>query len=353
MRRRIVLISLAGVGAVLAAVVGVSAMGPSANPGTSHLRHARLEVGGDIYPFAVYAPAGDRVASALPLVVVVHGCGLTADQQAAASGWDAIAQRARLAVMYPDVSPVDEAQGRCWKGIWDPGAEARGRGDAGAIADMTRAVIARWHIDRFRVYAIGISAGGYEASLLGANYPDLYAAIGIHSGAAYMTAQQQRCLAGNASPTDTAALARAALRAMGRRARVMPVVAFHGDADPTVPFRCGQQAIAQWLLTDDLVLRHEHRAPLGSTPIMSHGLVPNGHAYTVTTYPDRNGCPVAQLWTIHGMGHYWSGGSADRAWLRYSDPQGPSAAAGAWAFFSRWRLDANPTCASTHRPICC
>ncbi len=327
-------------------------MTPASKTGTSHLRRLSLDVDGEVYPFIVYAPSGDRTA-AVPLVVVVHGCSMTADQQAAASGYDAIAQRARFVVMYPDVSPVDEAQGDCWQGIWDPGAEARGRGDAGAIADMTRTVIARWHIDRSRVYAIGISAGAFETSLLGADYPDLYAAIGIHSGAAYMAAQRLWCLAGNASPADTAALARSAFGAMGTRARVMPVVVFHGDADPTVPYRCGQQAIAQWLRTDDQVLKHEHRALLGSTPAISHAVVPGGHAYTVATYANRHGCPVAQLWTIHGMGHYWSGGSADRASLRYSDPRGPSAAAGAWAFFSRWRLDANQNCASEPMQTCC
>lgn len=119
----------------------------------------------------------------------------------------------------------------------------------------------------------------------------------------------------------------------------MPVIVIHGDTDPAVPYRCGQQAIAQWLGVDDLVLEREHRPGVpGSAARSLQGVVPGGHGYTVLSYADGSGCVVAQLWTVHGMGHYWSGGSADPASARYSDPRGPSAAAASWAFFSRWGL---------------
>jgi len=155
---------------------------------------------------------------------------------------DQIAAAGGFVVLYPDVDAVDRANGGCWKGIWDPGAEGHDRGDAGAIAAMTRAVIARWRIDPSRVYAIGISAGGFETSMLGAAYPDLYAAIGIHSGAGYL-AGEHGCPAGG-SASSIGAAARAALAAMGSRAGVMPVIVFHGDRDGTIPYRCGQQALA-------------------------------------------------------------------------------------------------------------
>lgn len=338
MRRRTVLITVAACGAALAVGVGITVTRPSSVPAASRWQHQRLSVSGDVYHYGVYVPSSHRAGSAVPLVVVLHGCNTTADQQATASKYNAIAEQFRFVLLYPDVDSADEAYGRCWKGIWNPGAEGRGRGDAGAIAEMTSAVIARWHIDRARVYVVGISAGAFETAILGADYPDLYAAIGIHSGAAYLGGQQG-CLAGNELPTDTGTLARAALAAMGSRARVVPVIVFHGDQDATIPYRCGQQALTQWLRTDDLILQHQRRAALPSSPTgVSHANVPGGHTYTVLSYADRSGCLIAQLWTIHGMGHYWSGGSADRSSVRYSDPRGPSAAAASWAFFSRWRL---------------
>ena len=266
-----------------------------------------------------------------------------------ASEFNAIAERHRFIVLYPDVDASDVGYGRCWKGIWEPAAEGRGRGDAGAIAEMTTAVIARWRVDRSRVYAIGISAGAFETPILAVDYADLYAAIGIHSGAAY-GGGQAGCLAPSEAPTDTNTLARAAFAAMGAHVRVMPVIVFHGDHDQTIPYRCGQQALAQWLTTDNLILAQKRRAALPLTPTtVSRADVPGGHAYTVDSYADTAGCVVAQLWTVDGMGHFWSGGSAASSSARFSDPRGPSASAASSAFFSNWRLSGQtPRCARTN-----
>jgi poly(hydroxyalkanoate) depolymerase family esterase len=340
MRGRALLITLAACGvAVAAATEVVVALTSASSPSTTgRLLDGSVSERGDVYRYAVYVPSRRAADSSLPLVVVLHGCTMTADEMAAASGYDAVAEQRRFIVLYPDVDRIDDSYGSCWKGIWEPGAEGRGRGDAGAIAEMTAAVLARWHVDRRRVYVIGISAGAFEAAILGATYSDLYAAIGIHSGAAYMGGGPG-CLAPNESPVTTGSLARAALAAMGARARLMPVIVIHGDADGTIPYRCGQQAVSQWVLTDDLLLKRERRASLPTAPTeMRHAVVPGGHAYSVASYAERSACVVVQFWTVRGMGHFWSGGSADPASARYSDPRGPSAAIASWAFFSRWAL---------------
>jgi poly(hydroxyalkanoate) depolymerase family esterase len=290
---------------------------------------------GELYHYILYIPATRHPASGLPLVVVLHGCSETAAAVAAGANYRRVADRQRFTVLYLGVGTRDEAHYECWRGIWDPRAEGRGRGDAAAIAAMTRSVITRWRLDRSRVYAIGISAGAFETAILGATYPDLYAAIGIHSGAAYM-AGVQGC---PTSPRSITTLAQAARKAMGANAHVMPVIVFHGDRDDNVPYRCGRQALAQWLRTDNLILQHEGPIPLPALAhVVSRATVPGGYAYTLSSYADPAGCPVAQLWTIHGMGHFWSGGSTDPSSARYSDPRGPSAAAGSWAFFAHWRL---------------
>jgi poly(hydroxyalkanoate) depolymerase family esterase len=335
------------VGVAVATLIVVALIGRSGSPGPGQLIRGSLSERGDLYHYAVYVPSSRRPGAATALVVVLHGCNETPEEIAAASGYDAVADRGRFIVLYPDVDASDAGVGGCWKGIWEPAAEGRGRGDAGAIAAMTEAVAARWHVDRRRLYAIGISAGGFETAILGAVYPDLFAAIGIHSGTAYMGGAQG-CLATGELPTGTDSRARAALAAMGARARLMPVIVFHGDADSTVPYACGRQAASQWLRTDDLVLARTHRAPLSLAPGgVRHAVVPGGHAYTVTSYSSARGCVVVALWTVHGMGHYWSGGSSDPAWARYSDPRGPSAARASWAFFSGWNRS------SAVRPCAC
>lgn len=298
-----------------------------------HLRHAEIAVDGRRYTYAAYLPAGGTAG--LPLLVVVHGCQTTADQQAAVSGYAPLADRRRFIVLYPDVDATGEARNRCWRAVVSPQSEGRGQGDAGAIAAMTRAAIARFGADPERVYAIGISAGGFETAILAAAYPDLYAAVGIHSGVAF---RDVTCTS-LGEPTDTvAALAGAALAEEGRRARVVPVLVLHGDADAIVPYACGRIALRQWLATDDLVLRHRGRPPLSSAPIVSRGTAAGGDLYTVASYLDASGCPVGRLITVQGMGHAWSGGTNDPSLVRYSDPHGPSAAAASWDFFARWRL---------------
>jgi poly(hydroxyalkanoate) depolymerase family esterase len=338
--RRFALVIAVAAGA--AAAVALTAAGVGHNTQgvlrAARYEHGQLSVGGAQYSYSVYVPSSVAPGSRVPLVVLLHGCTTSADQQSAASGYNPLAQKHRFVVLYPDVDAADAINGRCWRGIWDPNTETRGHGDAAAIAAMTRAAIGRWHIDPDRVYAIGMSAGAFETAILGADYPDLYAAIGIHSGAAYLGGELG-CLTAKPRPSDTTVLARAALTQMGARARVMPVIVLHGDRDERVPYRCGRQALAQWLATDRLALRRARLPALPSSPSrIVRATVPGGHSYTVSSYTDRGGCLIAQLWTIHGMGHAWSGGSPSPRSARFTDPRGPSAAAASWAFFSRWRL---------------
>jgi poly(hydroxyalkanoate) depolymerase family esterase len=318
-------------------------------PGPGRYSHASFTFHGDVYHYSLYVPASLTGHARVPLLVMIHGCTTTDDQQAAASEYDPLAVRKHFVVLYPDVDAADIANDRCWKGLLTPSTEGRGRGDAGAIAAMTRVVMSRWRIDRTRVYAIGMSSGAFETSILAAAYPDLYTAIGIHSGGAY-TRGAKGCVVLSSpyqSGPPTALLAGAAYAAMNSRARVMPVIVFHGDNDHTVDYRCGQQALHQWLATDNLVLRYAHKRPIPSDPShVSQGGVPAGYAYTVLSYASSPGCPLAQIWTIHDMGHFWSGGSPEPGSKRFTDPEGPSAADASWAFFSahRLRVSGIPSC---------
>ena len=60
------------------------------------------------------------------------------------------------------------------------------------------------------------------------------------------------------------------------------------------------------------------------------GQVPGGHAYTCATYHDAGGRAIMEQWTIHGLGHAWSGGSLPGS---YTDPKGPDASAEMMRFF--------------------
>jgi poly(3-hydroxybutyrate) depolymerase len=210
------------------------------------------------------------------------------------------------------------------------------------IAGETREVMRRSKIDPHRVYAMGMSSGSLMTSILGATYPDLFAAIGIMAGGPYRT---YACFADRGfdrPQVETPLLASQAYDAMGPYARVVPILELHGDADTTVPPKCGEQTIDQWLRTDNLVASGgaTQDAPLALTPASTATVTqPGRRPAQVREYRDPLGCLVGEKWTIAGMAHYWSGGTTEPAFAEFTDPTGPSAAEISWRFFSHFRRD--------------
>lgn len=289
------------------------------------------------YTYEAFVP-GDLPADPA-LVVMIHGCKTTAEQQRRANLLDPIARRGGFVVLYVDGSPLHLLQQRCWSGLLTPALESRTSGDAAAIAAMTRLAIERYQVDPDRVYALGMSSGAYETTLLGAYFPDLFAAIGVHSGAAFDHGALG-CMGPYLPTVSTEQLAAQALSAEGRYRRVLPVIGFHGDADTAVPYECGRDVIEQWRRTDNMVLAEQaaaHDIPAQPTGI-TDGVadVPEGRSYTVESWRQHESdCPTLQLWTIHGMSHYWSGGSPDPDAAEFTDARGPNASQAAWDFFTR------------------
>ena len=150
------------------------------------------------------------------------------------------------------------------------------------------------------------------AAIMGAAYPDLYAAIGIHSGLPVGAAHDL--------PSAFAAMKNGAAPKEPRKARrkPIPVIVFHGDRDTTVHPRNGEQALAQCIDHNETEVTVEK------------GKVPHGRTYTRTVQHDRNGKAIAEQWIVHGAGHAWSGGSRNGS---YTDPKGPNAAREMLRFF--------------------
>jgi hypothetical protein len=165
------------------------------------------------------------------------------------------------------------------------------------------------------------------------------------AGSAYSDAS----CAASGTGRDVADLAAAAREEMGERARVVPIIDLNGDADPTVPSSCGDRVVQQALRTANLVVSGRQDEPVALRPAsVRPGRKPGGHGYDVRSYTDPTGCLLAEQWVIHGMSHFWSGGSEDPRWAEWTDPRGPSAAEASWAFFSRFRRsETSPPCAES------
>mgnify|MGYP001547421099 CR=1 FL=1 len=301
------------------------------------------------YRGIVYVPGSVDPKRAVPLLVVLHGANTTAEQQRAANLFDPVARREGFIVMYPD-HETDSQLGlhplQAWR-FWDPLEMQRGVGDSQAISELTRQVMDGWNVDRERVYLAGMSAGGWMTSIMGATYPDIYAAIGVAEGGGYAIglAGFSQPLGGTLLPPQvTATLARAA---MGANARVVPVINFQGSADTAAPPATGAQLVQQWLMTNNLVVSGGLSAPFPLAPSETVSYTPGGerHPYAVDIYRDAQGCRVLEQVRIEGMEHFWPGGSDDPKLKGFTDPLAPNAAEMTWAFLRRFRLsDTAPPC---------
>jgi poly(hydroxyalkanoate) depolymerase family esterase len=267
--------------------------------------HFRNECGGRDYKFFEPARVDGRP---LPLVVMLHGCTQDPDDFARGTRMNALARSQGLAVLYPAQSQRANAQ-RCWS-WFKHNHQARGKGEPAILAGMVRHVVAAHGIDSERVYVAGLSAGGAMAAILGDAYPDLFAAVGVHSGLPTGSARDVQsafaAMNGGAQP----------VRRGARTSSTPPTIVFHGDADKTVHVVNGERVL--------------EAAGLTARPDASRGSSAAGVAYSRRVHVDSRGAERAEQWTIHGAGHAWSGGDLAGS---YPDPRGPDASAEMLRFF--------------------
>ena len=279
--------------------------------------------------YKLYIPSG-YIGQEVPLVVMLHGCTQSPNDIAAGTQMNRLAEENIFLVAYPA-----QAQGanmnKCWN--WFKASDQqRGRGEPSLVAGITRQVIDEYNVADGQVYVVGMSAGGAMAAIMAEAYPDLYAAVGIHSGLAPGAAHDMPSAfaamhqGGPAIPRRDVPTA----TATGESARIVPAIVFHGDRDRTVHPRNAERLLEHYCPAS---LTGSRDDASGSAPreTVRQGQVPGGHAYTRATYRDAGGRAMAERWTVHGLGHAWSGGSSSGS---YTDPKGPDASAEMVRFFN-------------------
>jgi poly(hydroxyalkanoate) depolymerase family esterase len=217
----------------------------------------------------------------LPLVVMLHGCTQSPDDFAAGTRMNFLAEERNCFVVYPE-QPRGANQSKCWN-WFRTGDQQRDGGEPSLIAGITRQVMREYPIDPKRVYVAGLSAGGAAAAIMAATHPDLYAAVGIHSGLA--------CGAASDLPSAFVAMRQGGGSKIADGGSPVPTIVFHGDRDTTVHPNNGDRIVEQSANAS------------GLTAKVIDGRVPHGHAYTRTNLTDAGGCAISEHWNVHGAGH--------------------------------------------------
>ena len=229
----------------------------------------------------------------MPLVLMLHGCTQDADDFAAGTRICEAAEQHGFVVALPEQGRDANPMG-CWN-WFEPAHQHGQRGEPAILSGIVDEVTRGERIDRARIVAAGLSAGGAMAATLGVTRPDLFSGVAVHSGLPHGSAK------------DTAS-AFAAMRSGGRASGSWPsrvrLFVVQGEADTTV-------------------------APVNADALLSsvNGQVRKTRTGNMTVI-DRvapNGEMLARAWCIPGLAHAWSGGAKGAS---YTAPNHPDATAG-------------------------
>lgn len=285
-----------------------------------------------LYTYDVYTPANYQVGTSVPLIVVLSGCTVSAATMAADTGMDSLADQKQFIVAYLQQEAFANPD-LCWNFFLSTD-QHRGLGESAEIAGITQAVentSSRWTINKHRIYITGISAGGAMAVNMGATYPDLYTAIGVHSGVEFQAVTAFSLDAEVTGGPPPVQQGDRAYQTMGQYARVVPTIDIQGTADPIVWPVNGDQVIQQWMETDRDASGGTYNASFANPSTIAYGQVPGGHSYTTYTWNNNSGQEIEEYWVVNGMAHAWSGGSG-----LWGDPAGPSADLAQYNFFMQF-----------------
>ena len=279
--------------------------GPEAAEPEGGFLAGRFEEGEEGRDYRLFVPGG-HAGRPLPLLVLLHGCGQDPEDFARGTRMNRLAEADGLFVLYP---AQDRAvnKGRCWR-WFDRAHQGRG-GEPALLAGMVRQVMRHLPIDPARVYVAGLSAGGAMAAILGQAYPELFAAVGVHSGLPVEAA--------HGATTALIAMRFGPLSARSSRTQ-RPVIVFHGMDDTTVNPANAEAVLSQYGADALVGSIEEATAAPGARPSRR------------ALYRDEAGRTLMEGWWIEGLGHAWAGGSSQGTFM---DPNGPDASEEMLRFF--------------------
>jgi len=281
--------------------------------------------------YKIYIPSRYDSAQSYPLVVMLHGCTQDADNIARGTRLNDLAEDRNVLVAYPE-QPVSANLMKCWN-WYEPGNQKRDTGEPSIIAELTRAILQEYSIDHLRIYVGGVSAGAAMALAVAYAYPELYTAVGTHSGialgAATSIVEGMGAMQRGAPPATQ--LPQIAKSLMGARGRFIPAIVFQGGSDRVVNSANARNIVDQHIGT------HSNPAAMELSCEVK-GTSEGGYHFTRAIY--GKGDTVVEAWVVDELGHAWSGGSNAGT---FTDAKGPDAMREMLRFFLDHRMSAAPS----------
>jgi polyhydroxybutyrate depolymerase len=244
-------------------------------------------------------PKYDR-ARPTALVISIHGAALWPAAQMKTSQWNKVADEQGFIVVYPS--------GTGFPRIF-PMEGAALTADVKYISDLIDTLEASYNIDPTRIYADGFSNGGGMAFALSCTLSDRIAAVGVVAGAQLLP--WSWC-------TDS---------------RPVPMIAFHGTADPIVPYGGGTTwksptnmpfpSVVNWAAS--WARRNRCGAEAEESTVAAH--------VSRLEYAKCADDATVVLYTVGGGGHSWPGGRPIAEWWVGPTSHEVDATGLMWAFF--------------------
>ena len=235
--------------------------------------------------YRLFVPAGYDGRTPLPLVLNLHPSGGTSSGQARTSGLEEVAEREVFAVASPQAE----------NGRWNVPVDSNRPDDVAYISDVIDHAAARLCVDRTRIYATGFSGGARMSSLLACKLNTRIAAIAPVAGLRWP------------APCE---------------GRAVPVLTFHGLADPQNTYDGRANRGAEWVesVPEALAGWAGHNGCKLDVILED----PDGPLSTMR-YAACRGDVELRLIRIDGLGHTWPRQEID-------------ATAAIWQFFKSQRL---------------
>ncbi|MEU3786387.1 PHB depolymerase family esterase [Streptomyces sp900129855] len=289
---------LLGLGAPPANASGGEGHGGCAAPAAPGLTTLSVDLNGGTYPVTVYVPKGYDGHRSVPVVLDLHGSSSNAVEQLDRSDIKQASDKHGFLVVAPNGGTAYPAGGYAWvlPGVPNTSGQYPGpqeRDDIKFVSATLDAVEHGFCVDSRQVYATGYSGGARMTSLLACRLADRLAAVAPVAG----------LRAGNPAAADPSTVDPTTCAP----SRPVPVVAFHGQADPVNPYAGGGAvywqysvpvALRQWATLNGCRI---DRGPL-ERKLTEH--------VTRTAYAGCRAGADVQLYTISDGGHTWPGSSA-------------------------------------------